>query len=220
MVNNATKPGPEKSMTKVGRPTKADIRQRPENRCTAMSKTTREQCGKSAGWGTDHKGEGNCKLHGGATPSSLATSIVTDDIDLLVEHYMADPNMFDLRKDLATLRALRDTTMEEIRSTNPNSDERDRAVYKLSGIISNIVRSSERFFELLNKQNFALTVAQARQIRENMKRILFEEVGRLMTILAPFDKDTTINNDLDEWRMNIARRLETELTIESEVNKS
>ena len=53
-----------------------------------------------------------------------------------------------------------------------------------------------------------------------MKRILFEEVGRLMTILAPFDKDTTINNDLDEWRMNIARRLETELTIESEVNKS
>ena len=25
-----------------------------------------EPCGKSAGWGTDHKGEGRCRLHGGS----------------------------------------------------------------------------------------------------------------------------------------------------------
>lgn len=33
--------------------------------CGAKTKSTGEPCRRTAGWGTDHPGEGRCKLHGG-----------------------------------------------------------------------------------------------------------------------------------------------------------
>jgi hypothetical protein len=37
-------------------------------RCPAKSKTTGNQCGHPAGWGTDHNSYGLCRIHGGASP--------------------------------------------------------------------------------------------------------------------------------------------------------
>jgi hypothetical protein len=37
--------------------------------CGAKKHQGEGLCSKPAGWGTDHAGEGNCKLHGGCTPS-------------------------------------------------------------------------------------------------------------------------------------------------------
>jgi hypothetical protein len=39
----------------------------PNPHCGAKLKSRDGLCGKQAGWGTDHLGFGNCKLHGGAT---------------------------------------------------------------------------------------------------------------------------------------------------------
>lgn len=38
-------------------------------KCGANRKQTPGTCTRPAGWGTDHPGTGNCKLHGGKTPS-------------------------------------------------------------------------------------------------------------------------------------------------------
>jgi hypothetical protein len=40
-----------------------------EGRCNANAKQVQRPCRKPAGWGTDHVGEGRCRLHGGNTPS-------------------------------------------------------------------------------------------------------------------------------------------------------
>lgn len=41
----------------------------PNPHCGATLKRGDGTCGHQAGWGTDHPGHGNCKLHGGATPT-------------------------------------------------------------------------------------------------------------------------------------------------------
>ena len=41
----------------------------PNPHCGATLKSGAGTCGHKAGWGTDHPGYGNCKLHGGATPT-------------------------------------------------------------------------------------------------------------------------------------------------------
>ncbi len=40
-----------------------------EGRCNAHAKQADRPCRKPAGWGTDHVGEGRCRIHGGNTPS-------------------------------------------------------------------------------------------------------------------------------------------------------
>jgi hypothetical protein len=65
-------------------------------------------CRRPAGWGTDHVGEGRCKLHGGASPiktgrySTVARRRVRD----LAAEYAADPEPLSLLQDLALLRAV------------------------------------------------------------------------------------------------------------------
>lgn len=41
----------------------------PDDKCRARRRAGRGYCGREAGWGTDHLGEGRCKLHGGTLPA-------------------------------------------------------------------------------------------------------------------------------------------------------
>lgn len=65
-------------------------------------------CKKEAGWGTDHLGEGRCKLHGGATPVKHGrySSITRPRIKDLIEQFQADPAPLDLLPEVQLLRAL------------------------------------------------------------------------------------------------------------------
>lgn len=198
---------------KRGRPSKRDLSKRPENRCTALSRTTGDQCGKRAGWGTDHVGAGMCRIHGGSTPTP--THIVSEyGIDTLVERYINDPRIFDLRKDIATLRAMRDLEIVQFGRTYPGSQERDSSIYKLSGIINGIVKASREFFDLVNRRGFALTVSQFRQLREATKKITFEEGMALSAILAKASPELV--PEIEAWSHRFAERLKSELQVESE----
>jgi len=200
----------------VGRPSKKEIALRPDNRCPALNEKTGEQCKNPLGYQTDHPGVGKCKMHGGTTPH-LHMVASTSDLDQCVQEYINDPAIFDLRKDLATLRMLRDITIEEIKTTGPNTDERDKSVYKLSIIISNIVRSSEKFFSLLKQQNFALSVAQAVQIRDAMKKILIEETTTLEGVVRQALPESEALDRMAEWKVRVASRFDTELEVQSDV---
>jgi hypothetical protein len=76
-------------------------------RCGAKTRSG-SPCQKGAGWGTDHAGEGRCKLHGGASPirSGRYSVITRDSIRDLVEHFESDESPLDVLPELAHVRAL------------------------------------------------------------------------------------------------------------------
>lgn len=65
-------------------------------------------CKKQAGWGTDHLGEGRCRLHGGATPIKHGrySTITRPRVRELLDQYENDPEPLNLLPEVKLLRAL------------------------------------------------------------------------------------------------------------------
>lgn len=65
-------------------------------------------CHRPAGWGTDHAGEGKCKLHGGASPSKHGrySTITRQRVRDLIEKHEADADPLNVLPELAAARAL------------------------------------------------------------------------------------------------------------------
>ena len=194
-----------------GRPSKKELNARPENQCGANNQSNKP-CSKTKGWGTEHPGEGRCKLHGGNTPVPTAT-VQLSELDDLVEQYSNDPDIFDLRKELGTLRALRDAEVEGY-ANEPNPILKDLRLKNISTIIAHTVRSAEKFYNMLRAHQFALTVAQAVQLRDTVKKILSEEATNLSELIAPIDPEMA--EAVLMWRTRVAERLQTELVIEEQ----
>lgn len=66
------------------------------------------RCRKQAGWGTDHLGQGRCRLHGGSSlvKHGRHSMIIRASIRELAEAFEADPDPLDLLPELAQARAL------------------------------------------------------------------------------------------------------------------
>ena len=65
-------------------------------------------CLKPSGWGTDHVGQGRCRLHGGATPitSGRYSKVQRERVRELIEQFEADPDPLNILPELAAARAL------------------------------------------------------------------------------------------------------------------
>lgn len=65
-------------------------------------------CTQVAGWGTDHPGQGRCKLHGGKTPikSGRYSDIKRPRLNELIAKFAADPDPLNLLPEALLLRAL------------------------------------------------------------------------------------------------------------------
>lgn len=65
-------------------------------------------CKKPAGWGTNHAGEGKCKLHGGSNPVKHGrySKINRPRLRDLVEQFENDPEPLNTHGELALVRAL------------------------------------------------------------------------------------------------------------------
>lgn len=79
----------------------------PPGTCGALTRSG-TWCSKQAGWGTDHVGQGKCKLHGGATPVKHGrySKITRPRIRELLDAFEADPDPLNLAPEVALLRAL------------------------------------------------------------------------------------------------------------------
>lgn len=66
------------------------------------------RCGQRAGWGTDHPGQGRCKLHGGATPirTGRYSTIQRSRIRELQDQHATDPEPLNTLPEIALVRAL------------------------------------------------------------------------------------------------------------------
>ena len=76
--------------------------------CGAEKRQGEGVCTRPAGWGTNHAGEGRCKLHGGSNPikSGRYSNIKRERIRELIAQFEADPNPLDMTSELASCRAL------------------------------------------------------------------------------------------------------------------
>lgn len=65
-------------------------------------------CTQKAGWGTDHPGQGRCKLHGGAAPRKHGrySTVTNVRVRELLAELEDDPNPLDVIPDIQLVRAL------------------------------------------------------------------------------------------------------------------
>lgn len=132
--------------------------------CGAKLKNGSGYCTQPAGWGTDHVGEGRCKLHGGSTPRGAASTHfvhgarsiymknVKHDIAHKVDAFLdADP--FDLSEELALMRGLLEDFVSRV--DWPVKDEQRGQIAMLVDRIRKTVESINRI-----KNDSALTAAE------------------------------------------------------------
>jgi hypothetical protein len=107
----------------------------PDWRCNARTKgKDHHLCDQPAGTHTDHPGSGRCWFHGGKTPSgptsphwkdghrskaareirSVLRSIRSPERRQAVEEALADPQLLELREEVAILRRFRDEALERL----------------------------------------------------------------------------------------------------------
>ena len=65
-------------------------------------------CTQRAGWGTEHFGEGRCKLHGGNAPIKHGrySTVTRERVRELIATFESDENPLDILPELAATRAL------------------------------------------------------------------------------------------------------------------
>lgn len=163
-----------------------------------------DRCTKYAGWGTGHVGTGRCKLHGGKVAAvTMAkmkhgrTAVVTKKrLASLIEKYAADPDPFNLARELATQRALLDEFLDIIVSVG------DPKV--LAQNIPDIMKSVDSVGKMVDRmvaieQKYALTAGQVMYIQLTVVDILNTFID------DPARRESAANQ--------LARRLGTDATI-------
>lgn len=102
--------------------------------CGATSKSTGKPCPRVAGWGTDHKGTGKCRSHGGATPikhGRFSKAIPVEYLELYDE-MRQEPNMNSLAEELAYLRIV---LMRLEKKHGSNADGSEKAAVMLGEVV-------------------------------------------------------------------------------------
>lgn len=133
--------------------------------CGAKAKGTGEPCRRPAGWGTDHPGEGRCKLHGGV---SSGRPVVHGRYSVkhrakLAEKYQAflgDPHPGDLVNELAMMRALFQDYLSRFEDGVPLGADDIGRLYSMLDTIGKLV---ERINRILT--NTALTTAEIQYLQ-------------------------------------------------------
>jgi len=112
----------------------------PASQCGATTRAG-TPCKHEAGWGTDHFGEGRCKLHGGATPirHGRYSKVNRARLASLIDEMADDPDPLDVGPELATGRAL----LLELLETAVNTENRQEAI-KQAATVAGIAQKEKR----------------------------------------------------------------------------
>jgi len=159
------------------------------NMCGAKTRAG-APCKQKAGWGTDHVGEGRCKLHGGG---SKGRPIVhgrysikhKESLREKQRKFMNDPEAGNLIPELALLRALLEEYLDrfgdDMRLNHQN-------VGHIQGMVTDIGRLVERIARIQNQT--ALTVAEIQLLNVRLSDLIVKYVEH--------DKLENFYRELDE----------------------
>lgn len=151
-------------------------------------------CKKQAGWGSDHLGEGRCRLHGGATPvrHGLRSKVPSrykrarENLKHLIEEFENDPDPLGLLPELAVLRAVLHLHLDQAEGACPSCGRSDD--YKIAAnLIERIGRMVARIEKLRAKDSIS-------------RPELFDLVQRMALMVKWHVKDPEILEKIaDDW---------------------
>lgn len=131
-----TSPEPSADITTAA-PTKkkrGGVRISKKSICGAKSKSTGKPCPRVAGWGTDHKGAGKCRSHGGSTPvkHGLYSRIIPEEYREQYDALRLAPDTNSLTHELAYLRIV---LMRLEKKHGTNADGTEKAAVMLGEVV-------------------------------------------------------------------------------------
>uniref|UniRef100_A0A6M3JVH4 Uncharacterized protein n=1 Tax=viral metagenome TaxID=1070528 RepID=A0A6M3JVH4_9ZZZZ len=148
-------------------------------------KTTRgRRCRNPAGYKTDHVGFGYCQDHEqkfgstGMALQAVSDGYVTKNPNLFVQanKYAEDPDIFDVRRELGTLRALAEELLGQVGKDRADLDK----ISLLRGVIDTLSKAQERAIRILATKQFFMTFAQVERVIRDLSIIWNEEVDTLI----------------------------------------
>lgn len=148
--------------------------------CGDFGGTTRagNPCTRPAGWGTQHSGEGKCKLHGGAATGrplihGRYAKSPNGRLGKKIREHMEDPNPLDLRPELALLRSLIDHFMGKLEEIEKDPTREDAGTFLL--LIQGIQKVVDTISKVQTRE--ALTANESMYLLVSLADILQTEIG-------------------------------------------
>lgn len=141
------------------------------------------QCGKPAGWGTDHRGKGRCRLHGGCSPIKTGeySKTATERLGETYERFRDDPKIATIEREIAILRGIADRRMTDDGPTEAVAD-----------LIERVVRAVDIL--LKHQAKFGITIETLNRVTGQMGVIVARHVTSPEVLAA-------IQRDWDEIRL-------------------
>ena len=132
------------------------------------------KCKQRAGWGTDHIGDGKCKLHGGKSPGAPIIhgrySIKhREKLQAKVDQFLEDPQPGSLLDELALERALLQDLLDKI---TDQTDQKTRGA--IIFLISEIRKTVESISRMMNQT--ALTQADINYLQAVLTGLLIRYI--------------------------------------------
>lgn len=138
-----------------------------------------KNCKRPAGWGTDHVGEGRCKLHGGATPikhgrySKIGRARLREKLEIVEQ----DPDPLNLTADIQLARAI----LHEASDLNIENMGPKFGTF-LTELLERVSRIAKRHHEMQEQRGVSLETL--RWIKEQMGLVVAEHVTDADTLRA------------------------------------
>lgn len=169
--------------------------------CGAKKRQGPGCCSQVAGWGTDHVGEGRCKLHGGASriKSGRWSRIHRESLRGKVEAFrQTDADPLDLVDDLALIRALTVDYLDRCqaepladldpvdRANAQGPDARQQGLVLDAPTAARLIETGSRIAQRIHRirKTGAITQRTFRRLQEEMARIVARHVQDRETLRA------------------------------------
>lgn len=130
-------------------------------------------CRQRAGWGTDHTGEGRCKLHGGASPSKhgLYSQVTRHRLSDRIQQLREREDLLDLREQIALQVSVVQEYLHGLADEGLTQDD----AKTLSDLVDRVSRNVERLHKMETKEGVAVRGSELQVVIAQVVAIVRQE---------------------------------------------